>query len=219
MFDCCANHLSTYNFDFRIRKSNDFSKRTTNIEQTDEPLISNHYWMPLQANGIQIQSKIWPKTSIDVEEYTHFVKRLEKCKKELYKMFFKCPEVNTKLIEQMLRDLEKSTYMVSYSPNVFRSLKESQCFLRGAHGKSNMKFYETTYGTYYNRVKELERFKEVLYSMIQRGLRREFHDELNKLYMTGLSTYQMSYNIPALEQAKKKKTKDGPVDRYTLRRV
>ncbi|XP_011192899.2 uncharacterized protein LOC105218788 [Zeugodacus cucurbitae] len=219
MLDCCGNDWTTYKFDYRIRKSNSVPNRATKIEQSDEPLISNYYWFPLQANGIQAKSKVWPKATIGMEEYRDFVKRLEKCKKELYKMFFRCPDVDTKLMEQMLRDLEKSTYMVTYSPNCFHSQKESQRFLRTAHLKSNMKYYETTYGTYYNRVKELERFKDVLYGMIVKHEREKFHDELNKLYITGITTYQVSYDIPAMEQAKKKKTRDAPIDRYTLRRV
>ncbi|XP_014085887.1 uncharacterized protein [Bactrocera oleae] len=219
MLDCCGNHLTTYKFDYKTRKSNNYANRATKIEQPDEPLISNYYWFPLQANGIQAKSKVWPKTTVGMEEYKDFVKRLENCKKQLFNMFFRCPDVNTKLVEKMLRDLEKSTYMVTYSPNYFYSKKESRRFLKTAHEKSNLKYYETTYGTYYNRVKELERFKDVLYGMMPKHERDKFHDEINKLYITGVTTYQVSYNIPAIEQAKKKQTRDAPIDRYSLRRV
>ena len=105
------------------------------------------------------------------------------------------------------------------TPNYFYSKKESRRFLKTAHEKSNLKYYETTYGTYYNRVKELERFKDVLYGMMPKHERDKFHDEINKLYITGVTTYQVSYNIPAIEQAKKKQTRDAPIDRYSLRRV
>ncbi|XP_036322859.1 uncharacterized protein LOC118736869 [Rhagoletis pomonella] len=216
MFECCGNYISTYRQDYKERKS-PFAKGPTKIEQCDESLISNHYWRPLQVNGAQVKSKVWPKTKFGVEEYKHFVKRLEKCKKELYNMFFRSPCVDAKAIEQMLRDLEKSTYMISYSPNCFQSRKESRRFLRTAQEKSNMKYYETTYGTYYNRIKELDRFKDVLYGMISKPDRTEFHNELTKLFITGVTTYEVSYNIPGLEQAKKKKLRDGPIDRYTLR--
>ncbi|XP_053947314.1 uncharacterized protein LOC128856008 [Anastrepha ludens] len=217
MFECCGSYLTTYKRNYRARKS-PFIRTNAKIEQCDEPLISNHFWYPLQVNGSQVKSKIWPKTKFGVEEYRDFVSRLEKCKKELYKMNFRCPVVDTKLIEQMLRDLEKSTYMVTYSPNCFESRKESRRFLRNAHEKSNMKYYETTYGTYYNRVKELDRFKDALYAVIFKPERKDWQNELNKLFLTGVTIYQTSYDIPAIEQAKKKKMRDGPIDRYTNRR-
>ncbi|XP_067645276.1 uncharacterized protein [Eurosta solidaginis] len=218
MYECCCRSLTTYENSYKSWKPNSFAKVTSQIEQSDEPLISNHYWIPLQANGRQVKSKVWPKTILGVEEYRNFLNRLEKCKKEIYKTFFRCPDVDIKLIEELLKDLEKSTYMISYSPNYFWPKKESRRFLQTAHERSNLKHYETTYGTYYNRVKELERFKDVLYGLISKSERRELDNELSKLYFTGVTTYQVSYNIPAIELAKKKKLRDAPIDRYTLRR-
>ena len=75
MLDCCGNHLTTYKFDYKTRKSNNYANRATKIEQPDEPLISNYYWFPLQANGIQAKSKVWPKTTVGMEEYKDFVNR------------------------------------------------------------------------------------------------------------------------------------------------
>lgn len=193
--------------------------KATKPAQTDETLITGYFRNNIQINGVPKKSKTWTKSTFGVEEYKDFLKRLECCKKEVFKLYFSCPEVNLDLLDLMLKDLEKSIYQVVYSPNEYVPRKETRRLYNTSSETANMMYHPTTYRTYYSRIGELIRYKNALYGILNKEDKEKLKNDLRKIYRTGISTYYDNICIPAIEAAKTKKTHDAPIDRYTLRKI
>ena len=214
MQEICPDYLTTVYMQEYKKKPYMCSRKLQLKEQRDFDLMGNSFQNNLRVNGNMIKSKVWPKTMLHAQEYEDYLKCLQACKKELHYMCFHCPNVRIQYIEDMLDDLAKTVYQHCYSPSVFESIWEKRRL--GKLPPTNMKFYPTTYRTYYNRLLELESFKEVLYGkVIKDSSRRQTLPYMD--YKFSKTTYVAEISIPA--EKYKLKSLEAPIDQYTLRRI
>lgn len=184
---------------------------------SDQELISGHNENNLQINGLRVKSKVWPNMLPQSEEYQDFLDRLKRCKTDIFNLYFKNPSVDKSILEDMFKNLSKSSYQLLFSPDVFEPRKESRRFAKSHQKPVNMKYKETTYNTYFGRIQELERFRNALYGAILKDCRKELKIELRDIYRCGRTTYNDTISQPASIYAKE--TLRGPIDRYTCRRI
>ncbi|XP_037946850.1 uncharacterized protein LOC119678852 [Teleopsis dalmanni] len=216
---CCPNLLSVTREDFQLKEETKKYVPAPKITQEDASLISGQCFNNLKVNGVQKPSKLYPEITLDIEEYKDFLIRLEYCKKKIYNMYFKCPNVESEIIEKLLRDLEKTTYQVDFSPNIYEPRSSYKRVMKYSTNGLGPKGNDTIYRTYYHRLKDLEQFAEYLHAVMVKDNSRLMRAKLNRLYVTGRSTYYDQICVPGLEIAKQHVTRPGPIDRYTERKV
>ncbi|XP_019894715.1 uncharacterized protein LOC109613963 [Musca domestica] len=183
----------------------------------DQELISGHIGNNLYPHVKPPNSKVWPGMLKESEEYQAFLARLEKSRKEIFNLYYKSPPVQQMVIQDMFRNLSKSTYQCIYSPHVYVPRKESLRAKMVDSSDVNMPYQETTYRTFYRDIQELEKFKDLLIATITNRERLELKQELRGIYKCGRSTYNDSIAKPAAIYAKPTRW-PAPIDRYTLRR-
>lgn len=208
-----VNHM----FDGRIYKPKRIFRN-----QTDAALISGHYANNLKVNNIEMKTRTWPYAMDWREEYRQFLMRTKWCNEEIYKLFFECPPVRFDQVEEFLKDLQKTVYGSDYSPNEYVSLISQRTIKADiADPNCKSKDIQTTYGNYYNRLEELNRFGGNLYKRPPpKDLTMEnFLKNMRKLFRKyDLTTYYEEICVPAVVTAKDGKMPSGPIDRYTLRK-
>uniref|UniRef100_A0A1B0BUL7 Uncharacterized protein n=1 Tax=Glossina palpalis gambiensis TaxID=67801 RepID=A0A1B0BUL7_9MUSC len=188
------------------------------IPPNDQELISQYDRNNLQVNGKMIKTKTWPHILDNAEEYKDFLKRLECCDKKIFEKYFQDPPVQLEVIEEMLRKQMKSVYQLVYSPDEFMPRKESRRFAKLADYPTNMKYELTTYRVYFNRVTEMDRFKDIFYKVEKKQENKDIlKNDLRRIHRCGRSTYLDQLATPGKMHAKP--TPPGPIDRYTLRRI
>ncbi|XP_073818573.1 uncharacterized protein [Musca autumnalis] len=183
----------------------------------DQELISGHMGNYLRHSGLPRNSKVWPEMLTEAEEYKDFLGRLEKCRNDIFQLYFKSPPVDQQIIENMFKSQTKSVYASIFSPNEFMPLKESLRAKKLGCGDIKIEYHETTYNTFYGRLKELEQFRDLLYATIVNRERLDLKQELRHIYKCGHSTYNETISKPAAIYARH--TLPGPIDRYTMRRI
>lgn len=184
----------------------------------DQELISQYDRNNLRVNGKMIKPKTWPHILDNAEEYKDFLKRLECCKKQIFEKYFQDPPIQLEVIEEMLRKQMKSAYQLVYSPDEFMPRKESRRLAKLADYPTNMKYELTTYRTYFNRVIEMDRFKDIFYKVERKQENKNIlKNDLRRIHRCGRTTYLDQLATPGKMHAKP--TAPGPIDRYTLRRV
>uniref|UniRef100_A0A1A9VIY5 Uncharacterized protein n=1 Tax=Glossina austeni TaxID=7395 RepID=A0A1A9VIY5_GLOAU len=184
----------------------------------DQELISQYDRNNLRVNGKMIKPKTWPHILDNAEEYKDFLKRLECCKKKIFEKYFQDPPIQPEVIEEMLRKQTKSTYQLVYSPDEFMPRKESRRVAKLADYPTNMKYELTTYRTYFNRVTEMDRFKDIFYKVERKQENKNIlKNDLRRIHRCGRTTYLDQLATPGKIYAKP--TAPGPIDRYTLRRI
>lgn len=184
----------------------------------DQELISGHFPNNLQVNGKLLKTKTWPNMLPHTEDYQHFLKRFECCWNDIYKMYYACPPVAQNVIDSMLKNLYKTVYQMSYSPNTFLSRNELRRSVFRNKEPNTIKFEETTYRFYCNQILKLENFRDLVRTVYKnRDNKDELKARLRKIYRCGRSTYHDTLSVPAKILAKP--TLPGPLDRYALRKV
>lgn len=192
--------------------------------QTDGALIAGHTANNLKVNKYEIKTRLWPYASDWREEYKQFVKRTKWCNEKVYKLFFENIPVRYDQVEDFLRDLEKTVYESDYSPKEYVSLRSQKTVKLDEKMSSgcDSEDRQTTYGNYYNRLKELQKCGNAPYQrpgVPQDMTLEKFLDRMRKLYTKyDLSIYYESYCLPALMKAKDQKL-PRVIDRYTLRKM
>ncbi|KAH8284302.1 hypothetical protein KR054_008142 [Drosophila jambulina] len=187
--------------------------------QMDPSLITGHFANNLKVSGIEDKTKTWPQSMDWREDYAQFVKRNKWCNEHIYKLFFVCPPIDYKLLEDYLKDLRKSIYMYDYSrddsiPRVSRR--------QGSLGRKLFEGdYLTTYGCYYNRLREIDslriactpqnRLKDMTLDWFSTAMR-------NLFTKYNATTYFDEICVPALMKAKNGIMPSGPIDRYQFRK-
>ncbi|EDW84639.1 uncharacterized protein Dwil_GK18939 [Drosophila willistoni] len=220
----CVKHLSTTKADYVDHSK---TKRTTiqgKKKQTDPSLISGHYAHNLKVDGQELKTLTWPTAMDWREEYRQYLLRMKWCNEDIYKLFFVCPPVKYDQIEQFLKDLHKTVYIIDYSPDEYVSLKKQKNV--NEHDPADKldfvrKDYQTTYGNYYNRLQDLAHFKEGCYPTPKpKNMSIDtFEKTMRKLFRKyDLTTYYEELCLPALMKAKDGIMPSGPIDRYTLRK-
>ncbi|XP_065371941.1 uncharacterized protein LOC135963874 [Calliphora vicina] len=184
---------------------------------SDIELISGHIGNNLQLNNQQMKSKVWPEVMLYAENYEDFLKRLKYCKNDLFELYFKCPTTDKKIIDRMFKNLNKTTYQQVFSTEIFTPCTEKRRFAKLESQPVRMKYEETTYRTYFSRIKELERFKEILQGVAIKESKDELKNDLKKIQHYGRTTYQDEISV--LGRLFAKSTLSGPIDRYTLRKI
>ncbi|EDV91064.1 uncharacterized protein LOC6568519 [Drosophila grimshawi] len=190
--------------------------------QTDGALISGHYANNLKVNSVEEKTRTWPYAMDWREEYKQFLLRTKWCNENIYKLFFESPPVRYDQIEDFLRDLRKTVYGSDYSPNEYVSLNSQKTIKTDIDDPNcTSQDIQTTYGNYYNRLQELNKFGANLYrGPAPKDLSMDkFAENMRKIFRKyELSTYFEEICVPALMTAKDGKMPTGPIDRYTLRR-
>lgn len=123
-------------------------------------------------------------------------------------------------MEDLVKEQSQTIYQTNYSPNYFVPHKErSRLAKLRAEGNVNLKYEETTYRTYYNRIQELTQFYDLFYNVtrVRRDSLQDYQQKLKRLYRMGKTQYHDNYEIPSTIFAKP--TPTAPIDRYTLRKV
>lgn len=200
------------------------TKRITKAEPrkpVDQELVSGYYRDNLRVRGKNLGTKTWPNILPMAEEYEHYLQRLACCKSDIYKRIFITPPVRVDIIEDIFKDNKQTIYQTDYSPNDFHSRKEGSQCKKGADDSTstNLKYEETTYRTYYNRITELTQFYDLFYDTkpVVRPSFEDYKNKLKKLYRSGITMYHTNYDIPV--KIFGKPTPPAPIDRYTLRRL
>ncbi|KAI8129930.1 hypothetical protein FF38_07865 [Lucilia cuprina] len=183
----------------------------------DIELISGHIANNLQWNNQQIKSKIWPEMQLNAENYEDFLKRFKYCKKDLFKLYFESPKTDKKIIDEIFKNINKTSYQVVFSPKVFTPSTEKRRFAKLEKQPVRMKYEETTYRTYFERIKELENFKEIWQGVALKENKLELKNDLKEILHCGRTTYHDE--ILLLGKLYTKPTMPGPIDRYALRRI
>lgn len=186
----------------------------------DQELISGYYRNNLRLRGKQLQTKTWPNILPLAEEYENYLNRLACCRDDIYRRTFICPPVRMDIMEDIFKELSQTIYQTDYSPNSFAPRKERSRLKKLLEGADvNLKYEETTYRTYYNRINELTQFYDLFYNTerIHRVSFEDYKNKLKKLYRIGRTTYHDNYEVPGRIFAKP--TPPTPIDRYTLRRI
>lgn len=209
--------MTTYGDHFQARHTNN-SRLGRNKRQSacDQEHISGYYRNYLLVNGLPTKSKVWPDLLKETEEYEVFLQRLENCRSSIFNIYFKYPPTDKSLLEKMFRNLSKSSYQLIFSPDIFKSRKETRFFAK-ANRINDMKYHETMYRTFYSRLQELEEFRVALKAVTVKENNIQLKNELKNIYRCGRSTYNDTISKMAAMYAEK--TLPGPIDRYTLRRI
>ncbi|EDW24248.1 GL24039 [Drosophila persimilis] len=220
----CRQCQTTTQADYVNHNKAKMRSRAKKIPQEDPSLLSGHYANNLKVNGQEMKTRSWPRSMDWREEYEQFVRRNKWCNEEIYKLFFVCPPVQYKQIEQYLKDLQKTVYMFDYSHKEYVSLlsqRRKNLSKEDTKRDMNHKDYWTTYGNYYNRIQETEQFRDAIYPEPKpKDMSLDnFAKAMRKLFTKyNLTTYFDEICVPALFMAKDGIMPSGPIDRYTLRK-
>lgn len=183
----------------------------------DIELITGYIGDNLKINSDQTKSKVWPDVLLHSENYEDFLKRLKDCEKHIYNLYFKSLPVDKEIINKLFKNLNKTTYQIVFSPDAFTPRTEKRRFAKLKNQPIRMNYEETTYATYFSRIKELQSFKEILQGLAIKENKEDLRNELKLIKYCGRSTYYDEVSV--LGKLYSKPTLPGPIDRYTLRQI
>ena len=167
-------------------------------------------------NFQQFKKEVWRSMFLSSEEYMDFLKWLKNSKKDVY-IYFELPAVDKKVIDEMFTNLNKTAYQMVFSPDIFVPRTEKRRFAKLAKDPLPMQYEETTYRTYFNRKKVLDRFRDALHGLLSKENKEEFKKDWKTIKYCSRSTYHDE--ISALGKVYAKPTLPAPIDRYTLRKI
>ncbi|XP_017016753.1 uncharacterized protein [Drosophila kikkawai] len=213
------DYISTSRADYVDHTATAVHNPPSRQTQMDPSLITGHFANNLKVRGGEEKTKTWPQSMDWREDYAQFVKRNKWCNENLYKLFFVCPPVDYRLLENYFKDLRKSIYMYDFSRDTYISKVRQRRSVLGA--KAFEGDYLTTYGCYHNRLQDIESLRSHCYpeAPLKNMTLDRFSTNMRKLFTKyNLTTYFDEICAPALLKAKNGIMPSGPIDRYQFRK-
>lgn len=165
----------------------------------------------------QFKKEVWSSLFLNSEEYVDFLKWLKSSKKKIYDRYFELALVDKNVTDKMLTNLNRTTYQMVFSPDIFVPRSEKRRFEKLEKHALPNQYEETTYRTYFNHIKVLDDFRSEFHEFLQKDNMEKFKKEWKTIKYCNRSTY--NDEISALGKIYAKPTLPGPIDRYTLRKI